>query len=500
MYQENEQRYGTEAPRCGPGPPPKTFYLKQALRRSKDEVYRLTHLVKDLKSFKRDSEIERDSFCLVIKDGKLATAHLKKSLEAANERIKILESQHMSMAEANNSREMQSQNLHLLERLRVQEEKMAEAQLIHHQEKERMVQEYEDKLSEQISQILDLFKKNEGFSNESWQQRYEDLEKKTTQDLALKQEALGALQVQHQQLITEVENLMLQKINEIVEVNKEKESISHKLSMTQQQLISEEEKFKDLERWIGKELNYKQDVYKARIAGLYADKISLEDQLNKQWANHHQLEEENKQLKHWRDSMPEKQDSYETRIVGLVADNIALEDQMVVQLANHFQLEEENQQLKHWKDSTSEKQNSYETRIAGLCANNIALEEQLNMQWANQHQLEEEYKQLKHCRDSTSEKQKKDAYLIASLLQEVDVMTEQNHIVIKDVKQLRKENTLLENICLDMKKKKRGLFGRKMQDRKTELTKMKRKRLCKDVKRLERKIKEEKRKNNTFKG
>ncbi|KAL6105369.1 uncharacterized protein ACO6RY_06914 [Pungitius sinensis] len=393
MSRGNNQRNWTDAPQCGPGPPPKTFHLKKALTRANEEVYRLTYLVEELKSCKKDSEIERDSFCLVIQDGKLATSRLEKSLETANNRIKILESHQVSTGETDHSRDMETENLHLLERLRQQEEKMAEAQLI----SQRMAQAHEAELSDQKIQNLNLIKEIEGLtlrltesrdltaSSDSWQQKYHDLEKKTTKDLQ-------DLQVKYQKMATEVENLTLQKFSETLKVNKDKEGILQKLRETQEQLISEEEKYKDLESRTVKELNHKQQILETRVTALYSDNVALEEELNKQRAINCHLEADNTLLSQWKEGMVE------------------------IQM-----------------------------------------------------------------------RQEKDIQQISNTLQQMkDEVNGTNQIAISKIKQLQDENTLLENICLDLKKKKRGIFGRRMQDRQTEIDKMKRKMQDEETKRSER--------------
>ncbi|TNN71162.1 hypothetical protein EYF80_018682 [Liparis tanakae] len=56
---------------------------------------------------------------------------------------------------------------------------------------------------------------------------------------------------------------------------------------------------------------------------------------------------------------------------------------------------------------------------------------------------------------------------------QVLVQKQQNHE--SEIQELTDEIEILEEVCLDFKKNKRGCFGRKMQDRDTELDKMKNK-------------------------
>ncbi|KAL6106459.1 uncharacterized protein ACO6RY_10330 [Pungitius sinensis] len=65
--------------------------------------------------------------------------------------------------------------------------------------------------------------------------------------------------------------------------------------------------------------------------------------------------------------------------------------------------------------------------------------------------------------------------LIAKIRQMEDTIAKGDQILITRIQDLEDDKTLLENICLDLKKKKRGIFGRRMQDRQTEMDKMRRK-------------------------
>ncbi|XP_077955731.1 uncharacterized protein LOC120816343 [Gasterosteus aculeatus] len=466
MNRGNGHRYGTDAPRCGAGPPPKTYHLKQALTRANEEVFRLTELVKDLEYFKTDAEIEKNSFYLVIKDGRLATARLEKSLQTANKRIKTLE------------------------------EKMAQEQLVSHQEKERMVQEHEDEHADQVIKYLNLFKKNEELSlsladakdelvtNEIWRRKYEVLEKKTNQDIALKQEALEALQVKYQGMATEVENPMCQKTSETLKVNEEMQSENLHLlerlrvqeeKMAEVQLISHQEKERMVQEYEAKlsdqniqnqaleALQVKYQEMATEVENLMVQKLSETLKVNKEKESIlHKLRETEQQLI----SEEEKFKDLETRVCK----------------------------------ELNLKQEMSETRVTQLYSDNLALEEKLNKQQANNHQLEAEYKLLTDWRDGMADKQKHQEENRSLKLQQMEEMAKENQILITKVKQLQDENTLLENICLDLKKKKRGIFGRRMQERQVEMDKMKQKMQDRETKRSEKEEKKGREEKKTFQG
>ncbi|TNN73614.1 hypothetical protein EYF80_016209 [Liparis tanakae] len=103
-----------------------------------------------------------------------------------------------------------------------------------------------------------------------------------------------------------------------------------------------------------------------------------------------------------------------------------------------------------------------------------------NQAWQNMcNSLEEKGVRNLAIQEEKSETLKvKHQVLVCQLEEEIQSLTERCASSNDEIIQVRYENVLLEDICLNQKKKNLGTFGRKMQDRETELEKMKQKMLA----------------------
>ncbi|XP_077964993.1 uncharacterized protein LOC144411584 [Gasterosteus aculeatus] len=353
---------------------------------------------------------------------------------------------------------------------------------------EKMVSKYKKKFS-------DLTRENKGLSlklretteqlavksaeltvnNETWQQKYEDLEKKTSKELDYQQQSLesnvtGLLstnaslpeklhkqQADNHQLEAEHE-LLKTKTEALAETIRENEGLSLKLTETTEQLSVKsaelrvnnqtwQQKYEDLEKKTSKELDYQQQSLKSEVTGLLSTNVSLLEELHKQQTNNRQLVAEHKLLKTKTEALAET-----------IRENEGLS----------LKLTETTEQLS--------------VKSAELTVN-----------YQTCQQLEAEHKLLKIERDSLAASQKslkqsyhemvtKSELCQYSKIQQMEV----NQNLIARIQDLEDDKTVLENICLDFKKKKRGIFGRRMQDRETEMDKMRRKMQNKETKKQKR--------------
>ncbi|TNN53223.1 hypothetical protein EYF80_036584 [Liparis tanakae] len=91
--------------------------------------------------------------------------------------------------------------------------------------------------------------------------------------------------------------------------------------------------------------------------------------------------------------------------------------------------------------------------------------------WTQEKELQKMKEQIEVLNDTNRTQAKE----LQKMKEEMEVLNETNRTQEKESCKLKDENTLLENICLKLKKRSRGVFGRKMEERKVELDKMKRK-------------------------
>ncbi|KAL6106457.1 uncharacterized protein ACO6RY_10330 [Pungitius sinensis] len=352
-----------------------------------------------------------------------------------------------------------------------------------------------------ITTLSDMTRENEGLSlkltetteqlsvksaeltvnNNIWQQKYDDLESKVTGLLSTNgslQEELHVQRARNHQLEAEHKLLKI-KTEALAETIRENEGVSLKLTETTEQLS-----VKSAELTVNNKIwQQKYDDLQSKVTGLLSTNGSSQEELHLQRARNHQLEAEHKLLKIKTDALAETIRENEGLSLKLTETTEQLSELTVT---NKTWQQKYNDLEKKTSNELNCQQQSLESRVTGLLSTNGSLQETMDMQRAKSR-LEAEHKLLKietealaalqnsqeethHEVVSTSE-----SCLIAKIRQMEDTIAKGDQILITRIQDLEDDKTLLENICLDLKKKKRGIFGRRMQDRQTEMDKMRRK-------------------------
>ncbi|KAL6106458.1 uncharacterized protein ACO6RY_10330 [Pungitius sinensis] len=318
-------------------------------------------------------------------------------------------------------------------------------------------------------------------NNNIWQQKYDDLESKVTGLLSTNgslQEELHVQRARNHQLEAEHKLLKI-KTEALAETIRENEGVSLKLTETTEQLS-----VKSAELTVNNKIwQQKYDDLQSKVTGLLSTNGSSQEELHLQRARNHQLEAEHKLLKIKTDALAETIRENEGLSLKLTETTEQLSELTVT---NKTWQQKYNDLEKKTSNELNCQQQSLESRVTGLLSTNGSLQETMDMQRAKSR-LEAEHKLLKietealaalqnsqeethHEVVSTSE-----SCLIAKIRQMEDTIAKGDQILITRIQDLEDDKTLLENICLDLKKKKRGIFGRRMQDRQTEMDKMRRK-------------------------
>ncbi|XP_077947770.1 uncharacterized protein LOC144388896 isoform X2 [Gasterosteus aculeatus] len=316
-------------------------------------------------------------------------------------------------------------------------------------------------------------------NNQTWQQKYEDLEKKTTKKLDDQQQSLeskvtGLLstnislqeklhkqQANNQQLEAEHKLLKI-KTEALDETIRENEGLSLKLTETTKELSVKsaeltvnnqtwQQKYEDLEKKTTKKLDDQQQSLESKVTGLLSTNISLQEKLHKQQANNQQLEAEHKLLKIKTEALDEtirENKGLSLKLTETTKELSVKSAELTVNNETWQQLEAEHKLLKTQRDS-----------LAALIKSQ-----------------EETHHEMVTISDFT------ELCLISRIQQLEDTISKEHQILITRIQELEDDKTVLENICLDLKKKKRGIFGRRMQDRQTEMDKMRRKMQDKETK------------------
>ncbi|MPV02253.1 hypothetical protein FVA96_23890 [Escherichia coli] len=188
------------------------------------------------------------------------------------------------------------------------------------------------------------------------------------------------------------------------------------------------------------------------------------------------------------------------KVTGLLSTNISLQEKLHKQQANNQQLEAEHKLLKiktEALDETIRENEGLSLKLTETTKELSVKSAELTVNNETWQQLEAEHKLLKTQRDSlaalikSQEETRHEMVTISdftelcltSRIQQLeDTISKEHQILITRIQELEDDKTVLENICLDLKKKKRGIFGRRMQDRQTEMDKMRHKMQDKETK------------------
>ncbi|XP_054453129.1 golgin subfamily A member 4-like [Anoplopoma fimbria] len=506
MDRRNNQRKGAIAHQDQ-----KVHHLKVALTRANDELYSLTIQMSDLEVFKKQSLIEKESFCRSVSEGEAKTSSLEKLLEVTKDRIKHLESlrelkETVTTAESQKSREtikkQETEISHLKKSLQLQlnnkgaelqkseeawqakynalEEKFTKNQAktqnweklqIDYKEK---VNQVEEQIHQRDTEILDLCMEKEGLSQtltktktlliskeaellqteKDWQEKFNNLEMKTTKDLDQKDQSLETLQVEHQRMMNQVEETIHQRDTTILDLCKEKEGLSQTLTETQNQLSNKEaellqnekdwqEKYEALEMKTTEDLDLKEQSLKT---------LQVEHQ-DKQTETQNQLISKRAELLQSNEAWQVKYDALEEKTTK----DLDLKQQSLDTLQAEYQR----------KVNQVEKQiHLMDTEILDLIKTKADVSEKLT---ETQNQLINKEAELLQS--------EKDWELKYEALEEKTSKDLDQQVLSWETKvqQLEDEKKVLEDICLQMKKKRRGFFGQEFGNFQHELEKKKKK-------------------------
>ncbi|KAM8860228.1 uncharacterized protein AB9W97_019869 [Spinachia spinachia] len=261
---------------------------------------------------------------------------------------------------------------------------------------------------------------------------------------------------------------------------KENESLSLKLAETTKQLVLKSAELTvnnktlqqndDLEEKTFKELDYQPKSLESNVTTLLSINSSLQEELHKQRAENHQLEAEHKLLKIETEALTKtiRENEGLSQKLAETTQELSVKSAELMVNSQTWQQKFDDLQEKTFKELDYQRK-SLESNVTALLSTNGSLQEALHEQRATHHQLEAEHKLLKVETETLGALRKNQ---------------EEAHqkILISKIQDFEKERTVLENICLDLKKKKRGIFGRRMQDRQTEMDKMRRKMQDKETK------------------
>ncbi|KAL6117931.1 uncharacterized protein ACO6RY_15624 [Pungitius sinensis] len=334
----------------------------------------------------------------------------------------------------------------------------------------------------------------------------------TRENVALKSEVAGLLAInnslQEELLEQETKNNLLEEeytqieTEALAETTRENEGLSLMLTKITEQLSVKsaelmvnnetwQQKYDDLEEKTSNELKNKQESLESKVAGLLSTNDSLQAELLEQRAKNQQFKAQPKLQKIETEALAETIRENEDLSLKLTK----ITEQLSVKSA---ELTVNNKTWQQKYDDLEEKtsnelnyqQQSLKSKVAVLLSTNDSLQAELHDQKDKNRQLEAECKLLEIITEAQAALQKSheetlhklvstrdfnESRLIAKIHEMEDNIAKGYDILTTRIQDLEDDKTVLENICLDLKKKKRGIFGRRMQDRQTEMDKMRRK-------------------------
>ncbi|TNN72216.1 hypothetical protein EYF80_017500 [Liparis tanakae] len=340
--------------------------------------------------------------------------------------------------------------------------------------------------------------------NEAWQNKYKAVEEKSVRDLALEEKQSETLNVEHQGVLSQLE----EKVKSLTDVIM---NLTTKLQHhTRRDLLKRNAHLSDEEHTESKMLNTSNIVWQFRY-DLLED--TIRDMKVKHKVKLSQLEEEVKSLTDVINNLTMKLQQHTRLGLTHLSDEVKSQSEMlnktkggwvryeflentvrdleVKHLLNLSQLEVKIKILTERIETQNEAwQNEYEA-LKEKSVRDQALEEeqsetlnvehqvflsQSNKAWQDRCNALEEKSVFEEEQSETLKVEHK--VFVSQLEEKIQSLTGQCASSNDEIRQVRAQSVILEDICLGQKKKSLGVFGRSMQDRVTELDKMKHKMLA----------------------